>query len=81
MNTVIQKPDSRVHSMDGILLTDGEVQTLNWLSLGKRAKDIAMIMECKTDDVYWRIKRVQEKLSCNTICGAVGKALRSGLIK
>ena len=67
--------------MDKPGLTEEERQTLNWLSQGKRAEDIAQIMAVRVRVVYWRMECAQQKLICNTICGAVAKALRTGIIR
>jgi DNA-binding NarL/FixJ family response regulator len=62
-------------------LTAFEISVLQWLSFGKRADEIAEILESNENAMKQRIFRIKNKLGANTTAGAIGIAFRSGLIK
>lgn len=64
-----------------IELTEHDREVLRWLSLGKRAPDIAEIMTTTVNAVHQSVHRIMNKLGASTHAGAVGTALRRGLIK
>lgn len=64
-----------------IELTEHDCEVLRWLSFGKRAPDIAEIMTTTVNAVHQSVHRIMNKLGASTHAGAVGSALRRGLIK
>lgn len=57
-----------------------EIEVLRWLSLGKRNEEIAQIMSLNDNHIRQITYRIRDKLGANTSAGAVGIALRRGLI-
>lgn len=57
-----------------------ELDVLLWLSKGKRYADISEIMTMSVDSIYAHTHRIMNKLGAGTSAGAVGIALRKGII-
>lgn len=62
-------------------LTRRRLETVRWLSLDKRVKDIAEIMGVKTTTVNDHILTSKAILGLDTTTALVGTALRNGWIK
>lgn len=61
-------------------LNEREVQILNGLAEGRVKKEIASDLHIATHTVDYHLRNVYTKLQVNSQAGAVGKALRKGLI-
>lgn len=61
-------------------LTKHQIVVLHWLSLGKTYNDIAEILGRKPNTVWMHAHRIRDKLGACTTAGAVGIALRKGII-
>lgn len=57
-----------------------ELEVLVWVANGKRAYEIAELLQCKTSTVQQRIYRIMNKLGAATSAGAVAVAIRTGII-
>lgn len=62
-------------------LTQQEIAILQWLSYGKTNRDIACIMRVSVSVVEQKVFKLKNKIAANTQAGAVGIALRNGIIK
>ena len=62
------------------LLTDREIEVLRAIADGNRNRDIAKKLSISEETVKVHIKHIMEKLSANDRTGAVGIALRRGII-
>lgn len=63
------------------LLTDVEIETLEWVSLGKTYSDISEIMQVTVSAINHRMLKAMDKLGAANSAGAVGVALRNGVLK
>lgn len=77
----MQQRPSEARAVERDVLSDHDKQVLRWLSLGKRAGEIADIMQCKANAIHQSVHRVLDKMGASSPAGAVGKALRQGLIE
>lgn len=58
-----------------------ELEILRWISLGKRYEEVAVLMNMSCNNVGFRMSLILTKLGAATGAGAVGLALRKGIIK
>ncbi len=62
-------------------LSAKELEILRWISLGKRYEQVAVLMDMSCNNVGFRMSLILTKLGAATGAGAVGLALRKGIIK
>jgi DNA-binding CsgD family transcriptional regulator len=62
-------------------LSKMQLEVLYWLSVGKRAQDIGDIMGITKWAVYLHTYRILDALGTSNAAGAVGIALRKGIIQ
>lgn len=63
-----------------VRLNQKEMDILLYLSNGKQYGDIAEILDISRIHVAQHVLRIKNKLGAGTIAGAVGLALRNGII-
>jgi DNA-binding NarL/FixJ family response regulator len=61
-------------------LTPREVTILEWISKGKQYKEIASLMDSTVNAINQQAFTILNKLGAHTNAGAVGLALRRGII-
>ena len=61
-------------------LTDLELEILQQLSDGQQKKEIAFELNLADYQVNYHVRNIYKKLKVNSLSGAVGKAIRKGLI-
>ena len=64
-----------------IRLSSLELEILTWVSYGKRYGDISQIKGMSENAVHQHVHNIMKKLNANSAAGAVGIALRKGIIK
>lgn len=62
-------------------LSEREVVILRWISLGKQYNEIAELMGTTSNAINQQAYNILNKLGAHTAAGAVGIALRKGIIK
>jgi len=72
--------DRQISQQDMIKLTETETKCLEWLSSGIDETTISKYLNCSQHATAIHIQNAINKLEANSICHAVGKAMRLGLI-
>ena len=70
-----------MNRLDNFGLSEKEIQTLHWVSQGKTYTEIAEILCIATTTINNRMVKVYRKIGAQNAAGAVGIAIRKGLVK
>lgn len=69
-----------MEQLDGIRLTQREMEVLVWAAIGKTAIETARLLEISSDTVNFHIKNCLKKLNVQNKTAAAAKATALGLL-